>query len=116
MLESNEGQKVLDDFLNEIETQKGLHHPNLIQLFGFVTHADKGNFMIQEYMGKGDLKSFLVSLRKDPEKLKKEGSLLWGKLVTWCLEVSLDIVSFCRIHSPQIQHDDMSGCERHGET
>ena len=94
VLESNEGQKVLDDFLNEIETQKGLHHPNLIQLFGFVTHADKGNFMIQEYMGKGDLKSFLVSLRKDPEKLKKEGSLLWGKLVTWCLEVSLDIVSF----------------------
>ena len=78
-----------DDFLNEIETQKGLHHPNLIQLFGFVTHKDKGNFMIQEYMGKGDLKTYLVALNKDEARMEKEGAALWGKLVTWCMEVDL---------------------------
>ena len=87
VLGSNEGEKVLDDFLNEIETQKGLHHPNLIQLFGFVTHKDKGNFMIQEYMGKGDLKTYLVALNKDQARMEKEGAALWGKLVTWCMEV-----------------------------
>ena len=46
--------------------------------------------MIQEYMGKGDLKSFLVALRQDQAKLEREKSLLWGKLITWCLEVNLD--------------------------
>ena len=89
VLGTDEGQRLLDDFLNEIETQKGLHHPNLIQLFGFVTHKEKGNFMIQEYMGKGDLKSFLVALRQDQAKLERERYLLWGKLITWCLEVNL---------------------------
>ena len=109
LLGTDEGQKVLEDFQNEIETQKGLHHPNLIQLFGFVTHKERGNFMIQEYMGKGDLKSFLVALRQDQAKLEREKSLLWGKLITWCLEVNLD-------QPAAIPDCDCSGGPGYGET
>ena len=109
VLGTDEGQRVLEDFQNEIETQKGLHHPNLIQLFGFVTHKEKGNFMIQEYMGKGDLKSFLVALRQDQAKLEREKSLLWGKLITWCLEVNLD-------QPAAIPDCDCSGGPGYGET
>ena len=52
-----EAEKALEEFFTEISVIRGLNHPNLVQLFAYVTSAKDGNFMIQEFMANGDLKS-----------------------------------------------------------
>ena len=99
-----EGEKVLEEFFNEIKTMKGLNHPNLIQLFAFTTGNREGNFMIQEFMAEGDLKNYLQKLKKEPQRMKAE-TKIWSKLLTWNIEVARGME---RLESLKIVHRDLA--------
>ena len=99
-----EGEKVLEEFFNEIKTMKGLNHPNLIQLFAFTTGNREGNFMIQEFMAEGDLKNYLQKLKKDPQRMKAE-TKIWSKLLSWNIEVARGME---RLESLKIVHRDLA--------
>ena len=81
---SDQARKLLDDFFAESELMSKLNHPNLVQMFAYVIDRDKGNFMIQEFMAKGDLKNHLISIKKD-KKENSEGK--FDILIKWCQQV-----------------------------
>ena len=99
-----EGTKALEEFFKEIATMRGLNHPNLIQLFAYITNKKEGNFMIQEFMAQGDLKNWLQELKRNPERMKKSKKL-WSKLLAWCIEVARGME---RLESLGIVHRDLA--------
>ena len=103
-LSESESEGVLEEFFKEINMMKGLNHPNLIHLFGFITGTREGNFIIQEFMAEGDLKNYLQKLKKQPQRLKAE-TRLWSKLLSWNLEVARGME---RLESLNIVHRDLA--------
>ena len=56
----------MEDFLSESVTMMEFDHPNVIKLLGICFDADHGlPLIVLPYMVNRDLKSFLVSSRKD---------------------------------------------------
>ena len=99
-----ENDKVLEEFFKEINTMKGLNHPNLIQLFAYTTGNKEGNFMIQEFMAEGDLKNYLQKLKKDEKRMKAE-TKIWSKLLSWNIEVARGME---RLESLELVHRDLA--------
>ena len=105
------GKKAIEEFFTEISTMRELNHPNLIQLFAFITSAKEGNFMIQELMENGDLKSWLQELKKTKktqQELAKD-SQLWSRLLAWCVEIARGME---RLESLGIVHRDLAARSR----
>jgi serine/threonine protein kinase len=99
---SDRAKKLLDDFFAESELMSKLNHPNLVQMFAYVSDSTKGNFMIQEFMAKGDLKNYLGQIKRE----KKENSE--GKfeiLLKWCQQVALGMEHLQRV---SIVHRDLA--------
>ena len=99
-----EDEEALEESFKVIKTMKGLNHPNLIQLFGFTTGSREGNFIIQEFMAEGDLKSYLQKLKKDPQRMKAK-TKIWSKLLSWNIEVARGME---RLESLKIVHRDLA--------
>ena len=53
----------------------------------------------------------MVALRQDQAKLEREKTLLWGKLITWCLEVKLDETA-AALHYPIVVVQVARGMQR----
>ena len=87
VMNEEEGTKALEEFFKEIATMRALNHPNLVQLFAYVTDEKEGNFMIQEFMAQGDLKIYLQKLKKDQQRMNREPKL-WSMLLAWNIEVA----------------------------
>eukprot|EP00092_Neocalanus_flemingeri_P021490 GFUD01023304.1.p1 GENE.GFUD01023304.1~~GFUD01023304.1.p1 ORF type:complete len:528 (+),score=118.54 GFUD01023304.1:41-1585(+) len=82
-------EKVLADFFSEKDTMSKLNHPNLVQLFAIVIDGKEGNFMIQEFMEKGDLKNYLKKMKskKANRKSKITDESSFNNLLSWCAQV-----------------------------
>ena len=103
-----EGAKALEKFFSEMNTLK-IHpgrwfHPNLVQHFAYIVSETNGNFMIQEFMVQGDLKSYLKRWREQPFKMKQVPKL-WSKLISWQIEVARGMA---RLESLNIVHTDLA--------
>ena len=95
-------RKLLDDFFAESELMSKLNHPNLVQMFAYVVDSSKGNFMIQEFMAKGDLKNYLCQIKRE-KKEDSEGK--FETLLQWCNQVALGMEHLERLH---IVHRDLA--------
>ena len=72
--DSNEiSEKKINEFFSETKTMKQLNHPNLVQLFALVQDKIEGNLIIQEFVSKGALKSYLKVLVRDNYELSDLG-------------------------------------------
>ena len=87
VVNEEEGTKALEEFFKEIATMRALNHPNIVQVFAYVTDEYEGNFIIMELMACGDLKWYLQKLKKDTERMNREPKL-WGRLLQWLIEVA----------------------------
>ena len=107
-----EGAKALEEFLifSEVDTMKRLSHPNIVQHFAYVVDQTNGNFLIQEFMAKGDLKNHLKKWKEKPEKMKQVTKRLWGKLISWQIEVARGME---RLESLDIVHRNLAARSEH---
>ena len=100
-------EKLRSEFFSEKDTMTKLNHPNLVQLFAIVIDEKEGNFMIQEFMEKGDLKNYLKKMKdkKGSRKSKLYDESSFKNLLSWCAQV-------CRgmehLESLQIIHRDLA--------
>ena len=108
-LDKEIAEKILADFFSEKDTMTKLNHPNLVQLFAIVIDDKEGNFMIQEFMEKGDLKNYLKKMKSKKgnrkSKWKFDDETSFKNLLSWCAQV-------CRgmehLESLQIIHRDLA--------
>ena len=100
-----EAEKALEEFFAEISAMRGLNHPNLVQLFAFVTSGKDGNFMIQEFMANGDLKSWLKKVKEGKGDMGLHDDKLWPRLLAWCVEIARGME---RLESLGIVHRDLA--------
>eukprot|EP00092_Neocalanus_flemingeri_P012532 GFUD01013507.1.p1 GENE.GFUD01013507.1~~GFUD01013507.1.p1 ORF type:complete len:510 (+),score=126.88 GFUD01013507.1:2-1531(+) len=100
--DSNQARKLYDDFFAESELMSKLNHPNLVQMFAYVIDRDKGNFMIQEFMAKGDLKNYLTQIKRE-KKENSEGK--FDILLKWCQQVVTGMEHLQRL---SIVHRDLA--------
>ena len=84
---------------SEMNTLKRLKHPNLVQHFAYIVSETNGNFMIQEFMVQGDLKSYLKRWEM------KQMPQLWSKLLSWQIQVARGME---RLESLNIVHRDLA--------
>ncbi|XP_023344030.1 tyrosine-protein kinase SRK2 isoform X2 [Eurytemora carolleeae] len=98
-LTAREKAVVEDNFKEELKIQRSLRHPNIVTLIAFVESPEHGNYMIQEYMEKGDLTKYIR------EKSKLE-SIRLRSLVAWCYEIALGMKY---LSSQNIIHRDLAG-------
>ena len=96
--------KALEEFFREVDAQRKLNHPNLVQLFAYIVDNERGNFMIQEFMAEGALKNYLKKWKEDPAKMKAEPRL-WSKLLSWNIDVARGME---HLESLNIVHRDVS--------
>jgi len=94
-----ESEKALQEFLDEYSTMTKLNHPNLVQLFAVVIDETVGNFMIQEFMAKGDLKNHLKKLKDTRDRPN------FQTLLSWCAQVSRGM---SMLEEKQIVHRDLA--------
>jgi len=101
-------EKIMAEFLSEKDTMTKLNHPNLVQLFAIVIDEKEGNFMIQEFMEKGDLKNYLKKI-KDKKGSRRKSKILdessFNNLLSWCAQVSRGME---HLESLQIIHRDLA--------
>jgi len=88
-LNKEKTEKMLAEFFSEKDTMTKLNHPNLVKLFAIVIDETEGNFMIQEFMEKGDLKNYLKKMKskKGNRKSKISDETSFSNLLSWCAQV-----------------------------
>ena len=69
-------EKKVKEFFSETATMKKLNHPNLVQLFALVQDKKEGNLIVQEFVAKGSLKTFLTNVKQDEYELTDLGEVL----------------------------------------
>ena len=74
-------EKKINEFFSETATMKRLNHPNLVQLFALVQDKEEGNLIIQEFVSKGSLKTYLKNMRRDDYELSDLGLMLVRYLI-----------------------------------
>ena len=81
-------EKAIEEFFAEISAMRGLNHPNLVQLFAYVTSVKDGTFIIQEFMANGDLKAWLKKVKEGKGDMRLQDDRLWPCLLAWCVEIA----------------------------
>ena len=100
-----DAEKAIEEFFAEISAMRGLNHPNLVQLFAYVTNAKEGNFMIQEFMANGDLKTWLKRVKEGKGDMRLKDDKLWPRLLAWCVEIARGMEC---LESLRIVHRDLA--------
>ena len=94
LLVPNLSARELREFVQEAEIMAALHHPNIIQLYGFTEVAPYR--IVMEFMPKGSLYKVLNG----------EDALSWTQRITWGVEIGAGL-HYLHTLTPTIIHRDL---------
>ena len=87
-LKPNASKTTQEAFEKECKFMSRLNHPNVIRLLG-VCRSEKSQFIMMEYMERGDLNEYLNKFEKViGESVLKEKEILVGTLVYMCSQIA----------------------------
>ncbi|KAL1824755.1 hypothetical protein ACET3Z_011533 [Daucus carota] len=90
--------KRVEQFMNEIVILAGLHHPNLVVLYGSTSHQGRKLLLVYEYIPNGTVADHLHGDSAQP------GSLLWKTRLSIAIETA-SALSY--LHASDVIHRDV---------